>query len=335
MTVLVRAAVLTYFDSVATACGLDARALVNETGLPPSCLEEPDLMLPAQRVGALLELAASRGREPAFGLRMAESRRLSNLGPLGLLVRDQPTLRHALGTLIRHMHVHNQAMAVTLEEADGWVTIREDTSAEGGQSMRQAIEMAMGTTLRVLRIFMGGAWRPRLVCFAHTAPPGIAVHQRVFGQAVAFEQGYNGIVCNAADLNAPNPGADPVMARYTRQLLDRAMADNAVMSERVRRLAVLLLPRGHCNAELVARHLGVTRRTVANHLAVERTTFSGVVDEMRKDLLSRYLAEGTHSLSQVSALLGFSEPSAFSRWHRQRYGVAARTRRAPVRAASG
>jgi AraC-like DNA-binding protein len=325
-TVLVRAATLTHFVSVATACGLDPRSLVAEVGLPARCLDDPDLMLPAMRVGRLLELAARRGPEPAFGLRMAMSRRLSNLGPLGLLVRDQPTLRLALGALVRHIHLHNQAIAITLEEEDGWVTIREDAAVTGAEPARQATELAMGTTLRVLNIFMGESWRPQQVCFTHAAPPDITLHQRVFGRSVAFGQDFTGIVCKASDLDAPNPGADPVMARYTRRLLEKAPARNAPMSDRVRRMAVLLLPRGHCRAEIVAQHLGVTRRTVANHLASEHTTFSGVVDAMRQDLLSRYLAEGTHSLSQVSALLGFSELSAFSRWHRQRHGTTARAR---------
>jgi len=36
--------------------------------------------------------------------------------------------------------------------------------------------------------------------------------------------------------------------------------------------------------------------------------------------------------ADVSALLGFSAPGAFSRWHRGRFGVAARSRRAAPRA---
>ena len=57
-------------------------------------------------------------------------------------------------------------------------------------------------------------------CASRTQPPpSLAVHRRVFGQAVEFGHEFNGIVCNAADLDAPNPGADPVMARYTQRLL--------------------------------------------------------------------------------------------------------------------
>jgi transcriptional regulator GlxA family with amidase domain len=41
---------------------------------------------------------------------------------------------------------------------------------------------------------------------------------------------------------------------------------------------------------------------------------------------SRYLKEGARTLAEISSLIGFSEPSAFSRWHRTQFGVAARTR---------
>jgi len=326
MTHFVRAATLTHFDAVAQQCGLDARALLAEVDLPAHCLDDPDLMLPAHAVMALLELAAARGHEPAFGLRMTASRRLSNLGRLGLLLRDQPTLRHALGAVVQHVHVHNEAMTMTLEESDGLLVIREETHLEGGAPTRQAVEMGMATTFGVLAVFLGESWRPRLVSFRHAAPPDMRWHQRIFGPAVAFGQPFTGIVCGAAQLAAPNPGADPVMARYTRTLLEADLGKHPPMSERVRRLAVLLLPRGHCRVEVVARHLGVDRRTVANHLAAEGTTFSALIDAMRGELLQRYLAEGARSLSEVSALLGFSEPSAFSRWHRRLFGGPARER---------
>jgi hypothetical protein len=47
----------------------------------------------------LLEASAERGGTEAFGLLMAEKRRLSNLGPLGILMREQPTMRQALEAL--------------------------------------------------------------------------------------------------------------------------------------------------------------------------------------------------------------------------------------------
>jgi AraC-like DNA-binding protein len=324
MSALVRSASLTHFAEVAAQCGLDARALVVEVGLPPRCLQDPDLKIPTRSVGRLLELAAERAREPAFGLRMVESRRLSNLGPLALLVRDEPTLRSALEALMRHIHVHNEALAVRVEQVSNLVVIRQELDPEGVTSVRQATEVVVGVTFRLLQVFMGSHWHPRLVCFSHPAPPSLAVHHRVLGPAVEFGHEFNGIVCNAADLDAPNPGADPVMARYAQRLLGQTLGAQARLTDRVRQLVVLLLPRGLCRVEVVAQHLGIDRRTVARRLADEQTSFSALVNELRRDLFARYAADGARTMTEASALLGFSAPSALSRWHRQQFGAARR-----------
>jgi hypothetical protein len=221
MSALVRGASLTHFAECSAEYGQDPRALVAEVGLPRRCLDDPDLMIPAEQVGRLLELAAKRAGEPAFGLRMAESRRLSNLGPLALLVRDQPTLRQALEAIVTHIHLHNEALTVALEQVGNLVSIHAELETGRGQSLRQATELVVGVMFRLLSIFLGAGWRPRLVCFSHRAPASTSVHKRVFGRAVEFGHEFSGIVCNASDLDAANPGADPVMARYTRQLLEK------------------------------------------------------------------------------------------------------------------
>lgn len=331
MTALLRSASLTNFAEVATECGLDARALVTEAGLPQRCLLDPDLMVPAVKVGHLLELASARAKEPAFGLRMVESRRLSNLGPLGLLVRDEPTLRSALEAIVRHIHLHNEALSLELETSGNLVVIRQHLLGERGQSLRQASELALGVMFRVIALFMGAGWRPRLVCFTHRAPRSLVMHRRIFGDAVEFGHEFNGVVCDAADLDVPNPGADPVMARFAERLLGPSRTADEKLSTRVRQLVVVLLPRGLCRVEVVAQHLGMDRRTVARRLSAENTSFSELVTELRSDLLARYLKEGVRSLAEVSALLGFSAPSAFSRWHRQQFGRAARVQWAASR----
>ena len=93
------------------------------------------------------------------------------------------------------------------------------------------------------------------------------------------------------------------------------------MTLRVRRLIVLLLPRGLCRVEVVAQHLGVDRRTVHRQLAAEGTSFSALVQAERRELARRYVEGNERALSQVSALLGFAAPSAFSRWYRGSFGV--------------
>ena len=326
MTNLVRSACLTNFADVAARCSLGALALLGEVGLPARALEDPDLKVPALAVGRLLELAAARAGEEAFGLRMSESRRLSNLGYLGMLARDEPTLRSALEALMDNIRLHTDALALRLEPAGHLVSLHEELVTGNGESLRQLMELIVASTFGVLRILLGERWRPSLVSFSHRAPRNVLMHRRVFGKAVEFEHAFNGIVFRASDLDAVNPGADPGMARYARALLEPVLDAQAPLSDRVRQLVVLLLPRGQCRVEVVAQELGVDRRTVARGLASEGTTFSQLIDDMRRELLRRHLKDRSQSLTDVSSLLGFSSPSAFARWHRQQFGVTARSR---------
>ena len=315
---LLRSASLTDFADVARGCGLDPRAMLAEAGLPADGLANPDLMIPADAVRSLLELCAERSGQQSFGLRLALMRRPSNLGVVGLLVREEPTLRRALDAMVRFGHLHNSALLLKVEEAGGVVIVREELIVGKGAPVRQSTELAIGVLFRLLTVFLGPRWRPRSVCFVHAAPKDRSLHRQVFGAAVEFGHEFNGIVFNARDLDLPNPTADPVIARYARQVLEASLAGSKTVSDDVRQLVFVLLPAGHCSVELVAQHLGVDRRTLHRWLAKEGGTFSGIVEALRRELLARYLDEGARPLAEISALLGFSAPSAFSRWYRQR-----------------
>jgi AraC-like DNA-binding protein len=326
---LVRTACLTHFPAVALAAGLSPRHLLAEAGLSPAMLDDPDLRIPAPRACRLLEDAAARAGDESFGLRMAQSRQLSNLGPVGLLMREQPTLGDVLDVLVRHHRLLNAALSLAIEASQGVVVIRVEVLAAQGRPVRQAVELALGVLVRVLRQFLGATWQPRGVAFAHAAPRDAALHQRVFGRGLKFGQDFHAIVCQAADLATPNPAADPVMARYARQLLEAfAGAQAPSMLEEVRHAIVMLLPSGRCSIRQVSDHLGMACRTVQRRLAEQGEAFSALVDEARMALAARHLGEGSRPLGEVAGLLGFSEQSGFSRWHRDKFGCSPKDRRA-------
>lgn len=168
------------------------------------------------------------------------------------------------------------------------------------------------------------------MCFTHTPPRDPSVHFRIFGYAVEFAQDFNGLVCTTRDMDAPNPMADPVMARYARQILEAASGSGRMSTaDGVRHILFVLLPSGQCSIDEVAQQLGVDRRTVHRRLAREGTTFSEVLNTIRRELATHYVDDGKRPLSQVAELLGFSALSAFSRWYKQQFGeIAARRRRA-------
>ena len=126
MKTLVRAAVLTNFLDVARGLGANPLPLLRAARLSPALLANPDQRIPAQACATLLEAAAEVTACATFGLRMAESRQLSDFGVMSLLITQQATLRDALETIIRYRHLVNESVAILLETSGKVVVIRQE-----------------------------------------------------------------------------------------------------------------------------------------------------------------------------------------------------------------
>lgn len=330
MSPLVRAASLTNYKEVACSVGLDPDHMLRSAGLNPSVLHEPDLMIPGECVGRLLHMSASRADIESFGLRMAEHRFLSNLGAVGLLIRDQPTLRDSLHVLMRYQALLNGSLSLALEEYDDLAILREAGIVGKTQNYtRQRVELALGVMVRMIRQLVGPHWHPKKVCFEHSAPKDPGTHIRFFGKNIEFNADLNCIVCTQKDLDTPNHSADPAMVRYAQQLLDQTITPHHTTTiDEVRRTVMLLLPSGRCSVEQVAAHLGVVPRTVQRRLAENGHSFSAIVNDIRKELAQRYVRESERPMTEIAALLGFSALSVFSRWYQSQFGCSAKSHRA-------
>jgi len=321
MPVTIRSATLNGYAQVASSVGLDADRLMRRFGLSPHWLGDPDRRIDAAAMAKLLEASAEASGVEDFGLRLSATRRLSNLGPFSLVVREETTARRALETLSRYVRLHSEMLSIHIEDAGDAVILREEIVPGVQAPIRQAMELFVGYLFRVMRELLGPSWEPRRICFTHSPPADLTGHLKAFGRFVEFNCDFHGIVCAAKDLNGPLPSADPAMARYARQYIEAMISrPDMTLDEKVRQMIREMLPLGRCSAAKVSGHLGVDRRTVNRHLARSGETFSSVVDSVRMELAVAYLDQSERNLTDVADLLGFSGVSALSRWHRRALG---------------
>ena len=92
----------------------------------------------------------------------------------------------------------------------------------------------------------------------------------------------------------------------------------------VRHAIEALLGTGTCNHREVAAALFMHPRTLQRRLKEEGTTFEDIKDEARRDLAERYLSHPDLALTQVTALLDYSEQSALGRSCRRWFGATPR-----------
>lgn len=320
-----RCATLHGYAGLAESFGLDPTWLLSRVELDMADLAVPDRWVPAAAVARLLEQSAAESGREDFGVQLAQLRRLSTVGPLSVVLRDEPDLRSVLQLLIRYEHSYNEAIRVTLTEANGLATASVWLELGEPAPTRQALELAVAALLGLIRRLREPQWQPRSVCFTHPPPADSVTHRRLLGPSLRFDHEFTGLVFSSRDLDCANALADPDdpdIRTYTRQFLRSLPPPHEPdLVDRVRELVQALLPLRRCTMPQVARALGVTRRTLHRQLAAHRTSFVDLVGEARARLAERHLANARYTISDVSDLLGFAASSAFSRWFRQRFGV--------------
>lgn len=321
MKPLARYAALYGYADLCADVGIDPVPLMREVGLDPASLSMQDRRLPAVAVATLLERSAAAAGRQDFGLRLAEFRRFSNLGPLSLVIREEPDVRSVLRVLAGYEHTYNEAMRIRSSEADERATLRVELDFGEPVAARQSVELAVAVLHRLLRGMLGSRWNPLAVCFAHPAPGSLATHRRVFGTTLRFDQEFTEIALQAADLDVPNRMSDPLLRPYAQQVLHSLEAPpDGSIADRVTELIELLLPTGRCSVEQVARSLGVDRRSVHRRLADTGQTYSALLNDVRVDLAQRMVANPGYSLTEIADLLSFSAPGNFSRWFKGQFG---------------
>jgi AraC-like DNA-binding protein len=333
----IRAASIEGFADLVRRLDGDPAALLQSVGLDMRALVEPDMRISGTQLLRLLELAAVETGAEDFGLRLAQMHGLANLGPIGILAREERSVGEALQTLIDYLYLHNSVthlrVDATSEPALLAVFVQADTPAPS----RQATDLALGATTGVLRSFLGAHWNPRAVQFAYGAPARDATHRRVFRCRLEFDAPLNALQIATRDLRAPLQSSSHAFQRQARQWIEslavRARSESAFADD-VRRLIVMLLSSGRCSADRLATFYGVDRRTLHRRLAQSDHSFNSLVSEVRRDLADRRVSESRLSLGEISHALGFDQQSSFSRWFRKEFGVSAAEWRRGVRGGS-
>lgn len=326
MVPLAHAAVLKNYLDVSQQLDVNAHHLLSSVGLNLTQLNDTKQRIPVDKAIDLLEQSAQISGCEVFGLRMAEQRQLSDFGEISLLLSYQHTLRDALQTIVRYRNLLNNALAIYIEEVGNTVIIREEVVTTASVYSRQSTELALGITHRLCAALLSQKWKPLSIHFTHSAPSDLAAHKRFFGCALEFGSEFNGIVCTATDLDTTNPQANTAMADHAQRYLDILQNDNesSIIFD-IRKSIYLLLPMGRATIDQIAHTHGINVRTLQRRLEASQTSFSDLMNDVRRNLVFRYLKNLNYSLGQVSDILGYSTPSSFTRWFISQFKMAPTT----------
>jgi AraC-like DNA-binding protein len=310
----------------ASAVGLDRSALLARAGLADPI--DPDARVPYAAWVTLWEELGQRVADPFVGLHFAESAiDESTFSTVGFAARSAETFGAAIERVVVFSRLLNEATETRLELRGG-----EARVVDGPRDLRRPWPRHLAECILAAYVVLGERWtgaelRPNRVAFQHARPESIAELERVFRCPVSFSQPRNWIDFPRAHLAVPIRSARLPLREFLDRQARAQMAPlaEAPLDERLRALVGDALPGGEPKLSWVARRLGTSTRTLQRRLASQGTSFAEIVDEVRRVLALRLLAEHGVSIREVGFLLGFSEPKAFRRAFRRWTGKSPRS----------
>ncbi|WP_338050572.1 AraC family transcriptional regulator [Ramlibacter humi] len=306
------------------ARGVDVPRLFADAGVAPARLEDASARFGADEVSRLWELAVQRSGDAALGLDRALTLKHVNFDVLGYAMLSSADLRSALGAFARYLALISDVATFELQPAAGgaaWLALGHCGNLR--QVPRQRFAYGLLSLLTLCQWLIRREVGALAAEFKYDEPPERAAYDRAFGCELRFGQSENRLLLAAADLDTAIPSRNPSLLalhehvmRERLQSLGRASTSWRVSEEILRRLH-----RGEPRREDVAACLAMADRTLQRRLHEENTSYQQLLDEARRELAAKYLADPQHSLGEVAHRLGFADTSNFVRACRRWFGL--------------
>ena len=307
-------------DKALRTYGVDPEPLFRQAGIDfeEACL--PDARLPSSRLYELHRLSVEITGDPCFGLTLAEQIQPANLHGLGFAWLASDSLLDALERLVRYSKVINDVARLRLDTTEKSVALVAYDLDKLPDYPDSVVDSFTAAFLRMCRITAGSLINPVRVDLMHSRPACGDKFDRVFCAVVEFNAADNRLCFDRASLEARLPSANPELARINdRAVIDylaRFDRDNIAMQVRTR--LIERFPAGTPRQDSIARELNLSLRSLQRKLNNEGTGFKDLLENTRRELAMHYIRETHRPLGEIAYLLGFSEPSnftrAFKRW---------------------
>ena len=299
----------------------DPAAFLSAAGIDPG--SAPDSYVSGPDVDRLLdEIAASRG-DPAFGLTLARIAFVRPLGLFGHLVWLSGTLRDAIARATRFYAMVSRRTLISLHERDGVAVVRQERVAKVSRGAILTEFVFASFALRA-RAATGDRFTLRAARFTHAKPSASdETYRDVFRAPVAFGAAFDEIELEAAQLDLRLATADPITSAALEAKVTALIAapvGRSAFVDRVRRAASDKLAE-RPSLTTIGRELGISARTLRRQLKHDATSLRAVIDELRRERADELLAANA-PVKEIAFVLGFSEPSAFSRAYKRWTGRA-------------
>ncbi|MBK9260789.1 MAG: AraC family transcriptional regulator [Polyangiaceae bacterium] len=308
--------------------GLDPRDMLKHAGLDVDVLEDGDALVHFER-----QIEVSRMlfmHQPKFNtcLRVGKHFVPRRYGVIGNMLQHGTTFGQALvdfgkfqhlatNFIVRHISHVPEGMRITVQTHP---MVEKHQRYWGPSGMH---ETSLASSVALGRQLTGKHIKPLRVSFRHIPIGDRDEHEEFFGVPVNFGSLVDEIVFDQETLDTPLLHTNHVMYRRALDLVLAKVDPTANLrptGATVRQRLMHTLHDGIPKISAVARSMGMSTRTLQRRLVSEGTSFEGVLEQIRREMVLNYVVDASVSTYEIAGLVGFGEPSPFFRAFRRWFG---------------
>ena len=293
-----------------------AEALLRGLPLEADALRDPSTRVPIAVCSEIVARAQRLTGEPALAMSLGVQMRLSSHGFLGWAAMTASTVREAIELGCRFASTRTTAIGLALYVEDDTASLVIEERAPLGPRLAEFAILSLAVAVWQLAQVLTGTTVTGVAECTFAAPGYLA--DVPAAAMIRFGCPVNRLVFPARILDLPLTTADPVATQLARAQCERELAAlvDAGVPARVRAAIDARLEQAPSLDE-VARELHVSTRTLKRKLAERGTTFSAILEDVRRQRALLLLDHRDLSIGEIATRLGYAELPNFTRAFRK------------------
>lgn len=306
---------------LAVSIGADRGALLAQGELTEDALNDPEQRIPFSVFKDVMRAGKTLSNTPELALTFGSVVKFEELSIVGLVAHSATTMREAFEQMNRYHRLVIEVEGVPegeerfklVQRSDGlWI----DDVRKNPNDFPELTESTLGRFICGYNRNFKDLKLVNLAHVTHSAPSHAEHYERILECPIVFGSDRNAMRVDAAwpnlQLWAKPRYAFGVLTKHADRLLADLAASRSVRSE-VEQHLLPILHTGEISMQKIADTMRLSRQTLYRKLKTEDVTFEHILDDLRHRMARHYLEGEKVSINETAYLVGFSEPSSFSR----------------------
>lgn len=297
--------------------------LLKASGIPESELRDPLKSFDTQSISALCRVTAFETQSSKIFEELGAVMLPNCFSDAGFSALFESGFGTAIRATLIAQNLGSQMSSFRFAPENGGCQLIWDDDG----SAAELVQLAFSHMVQASFALAGDGFRPiKAIHFRHSRPEGCQSGFRLNSAdhiPCFYDQNSNFVEFQTGAMNAKNGKANRLVVRSAcerRIGFNNSDQHDFLFSKLCYHYLTYLLDKNGLSLDAAADTFAMAERTLRRKLVAENTSFRNILEKVRRDACRLYFLEGTRSLSEIAAKLGYSELSAFTRAYTAWYG---------------